>query len=490
MSKNVLAFDFGASSGRAMLGRFDGQKLSLEEIHRFANDPVKLGSTLYWDFLRQFYEIRQGLIKARLAGNLDSLGIDTWGVDFGLLGADGRLLDQPVHYRDQRTDGAVQELAGLIPDAELYEQTGLQFLNFNTLYQLCYLRRRQPGLLDQAETALLIPDLFAYFLTGERFSEYTIASTTALLDPRTRDWNRDLFRRLNLPELFPAIKQPGSYAAPLTRDLCRELDLPAAWPLIRTASHDTASAVAAVPAEGEDFIYISSGTWSLMGIEAARPIINEDSRRLMFTNEGACNGRIRFLKNIMGLWLIQETRRQWIREGQQLSYADMEEAALVKPPFRSLIDPDDRLFATPGNLPERIRQRCRETGQPVPADTGAVVRCIYESLALKYRIVKEGLETVSRKHYRKLHVVGGGTKDGLLSQFTANATGLPVWAGPAEATAIGNMLVQLISTGALKDLAQARQLVRQSFDLKLYEPRDCADWDDACARFKTLWPQN
>ena len=487
MSKNVLAFDFGASSGRAILGRFDGSKIELEEVHRFSNDPVTVNGTMYWDVLRQFFEIKQGLSKAKHMSNFDSIGIDTWGVDFGLPDKDGYLLENPIHYRDSRTQNAIADVSQIISHSELYGRTGIQQMYFNTIYQLFALKQNRPELLKHAHTALFMPDLFTYFLTASKGSEYSIASTTSLLNPWTRKWDKELMSQLDIPtDLFPAVRETGTLAGRLTSEIQEQLGL-GPVPVYRVASHDTASAVVSVPALDDDFIYISSGTWSLMGIESDQPIINEQSSEMNYTNEGGYGGKIRFLKNIMGLWLIQETRRQWIREGKSLTYADMEHAALDKPAFVSLVDPDDLLFAPPGDMPNRIRQRCRDSGQPVPEDVGSVVRCIYESLALKYRKTMEGLESVRGHSYPKIHIVGGGTKDGLLSQFTANATGRQVVTGPIEATAMGNVAVQLISAGEIKDLQEARQVISQSFDTISYDPKEKAAWSEAAEKYDDLW---
>lgn len=483
----VLAFDFGASSGRAMLGHFDGERIILEEVHRFSNDPVMLNGTLFWDTLRQLYEIKQGLVKAKNMGRFDSVGIDTWGVDFGLLDEKGYLLENAVHYRDARTATAVGDVAEIIPGEDLYGKTGIQFIYFNTIYQLYALSKQRPELLDRADCALLTPDLMAYFLTGSKQSEYSIASTTALLNPWTKQWDKELFERIGInPNLFPEVVPSGSIAANLSEDLCRELGIPSV-PVIRVASHDTASAVVSVPAKKKDFIYISSGTWSLMGIESDQPLINELTSKLNFTNEGGYGGKTRYLKNIMGLWLIQEVRRHWIREGLELSYGDMEREALLKPAFVSFIDPDDLIFAPPGDMPGRIQQRCEETGQPVPYEVGAIVRCIYESLALKYRSTKEKIEQVVGRTFPTMHVVGGGTKDGLLSQFTANACNAQVIAGPIEATAMGNCAVQLMATGHIRDLAHAREVISNSFATQFYEPKETATWDEAYERYVKIW---
>ena len=485
--KRILAFDFGASSGRAMLGRFDGHKIELEEIHRFSNDPVMVGKTLYWDLLRQLFEIKQGLVKSKAHGPIDSIGIDTWGVDFGLIDRDGRLLDNPIHYRDTHTQGAMDQVFAQVPRRELYERTGIQFMNFNTLFQLAALKAKRPDLLARADALLHMPDLFVYLLTGHRQSEYTIASTGQMLNPQTGDWDRELLARLDLPlNILQDIVLPGSPVAPLSADICSELGVQAI-PVTAVGAHDTASAVVAVPASQPDFVYISSGTWSLMGIESQTPVINDLAYEFQFTNEGGYGRTIRLLKNIMGLWLIQESRRQWQREGLDISFADMEKAALACQPFKCLIDVDAEILSTPGDMPGRIRELCRQTGQPVPETMGEVVRCIYESLALKYRMTKDMIETMTSRHYPDLHVVGGGTKDGLLSQFTANATGSRVIAGPIEATALGNIAVQLLGQGAIKDLAEARAVIAHSTELKYYEPRDTDAWNQALAKYREIY---
>ncbi len=483
----ILAFDFGASSGRAMLGRFDGRTIELEEIHRFSNDPVQIGPTLYWDVLRLFFEIKQGLIKAKAKGKIDSLGVDTWGVDFGLIDKEGRLLENPVHYRDTRTAGIQDEAFAHVPRREFYDRTGIQFMNFNTIFQLLALKRQRPDLLERTAALLLMPDLFVYLLTGVRQSEYTMASTGALLNPYTGSWDDELIARLGLPrQILQPLVQPGTKVGQISDAICQELGIQAI-PVMAVGEHDTASAVAAVPATQPDFVYISSGTWSLMGIESKTPVINDQAYEFQFTNEGGYGRTIRFLKNIMGLWLIQESRRQWIREGADVTFADMEREALACQPFQSLVNPDDPRLGVPGDMPGRIREICRETGQHVPASRGEVVRCIYESLALKYRVTKDSIEAMTGRTYPDLHVVGGGTKDGLLSQFTANATGSRVVAGPIEATALGNIAVQLIGQGAIKNLHEARQVIAASTSLKYYEPVETDDWNLALIRYRQLF---
>lgn len=486
--KQILAFDFGASSGRAMLGRFDGQRIELEEIHRFSNDPVLVGDTLYWDILRLLHEIKQGLIKSKAYGRIDSLGVDTWGVDFGLIDSRGNLLENPVHYRDDRTIGMMEEVFKLVAKNEVYHRTGIQFQKFNTLFQIFALKTLRPELLERTDRLLLMPDLFLFLLTGVKQSERTMASTGQLLNPQTGEWDLDLLHRLDLPtSILCPLVDAGTFAGNLSPSICSELGLEPI-PAVAVASHDTASAVVAVPASEEDFIYISSGTWSLMGIESSEPLINDKTFAYNFTNEGGYGRTTRFLKNIMGLWLIQESRRQWIREGDNPSFADLEREALACSPFASLIDPDDLSLGAPGDMPARIRELCRKSGQHVPASRGEVVRCIYESLALKYRVIKDQIEEITGRKYPTLHVVGGGTKDGLLSQFTANATAIPVIAGPIEGTALGNIAVQLMASGEICSLLEARQVIAASVDLKHYQPMDTGAWKTALRQFKAIYP--
>lgn len=483
--RKMLAIDLGASSGRGIVGSFNGNKLTLTENHRFSNDPVILNGTMYWDILRIFHEIKQSIGKTVIADeNIASMGIDTWGVDYALLGKNGQMLSNPIHYRDTRTVGAQEKVSKVIDPKELYQVAGIQTLNFNTIYQLAV---ESPEKLQNAERMLNIPDLLNYFLTGKRANEYTILSTGALLDAKKRDYAWDLIDRLGLPKrLFGEIVQPGTDLGTLLPQVQSETgktDLR----VLTVASHDTASAVIAVPSKEKDFVYISSGTWSLMGTELTDPLINDASRDLNFTNEGGAMGTVRFLKNIMGLWMIQESRRQWKREGNDYSFAQLEAWARECQPLRCFVDVDDASFATPGNMPERIRDFCRKTGQYVPETVGEVVRCIYESLALKYRSVVEKIQKLRGKPVKVIHVVGGGTKDRFLSAMTADACGIPVAAGPEEATAVGNLMMQTIAAGELRDLAQAREVVSASFDLKHYEPTgERALWDEAFGRFCNL----
>lgn len=487
--RNMLAIDLGASSGRGIVGAFDGEKLTLRENHRFSNDPVNLCGRLYWDILRIFHEIKLSVQKTVLDGDaVSSIGIDTWGVDYGLLDRAGRLLSNPVHYRDARTEGAPALVSRTVPAEELYRVAGIQTLNFNTIYQLAVEREEAPERLAQAERMLNIPDLLNYFLTGRMANEYTILSTGALLDAKKRDYAWEILDRLGIPRrLFGDVTAPGTDLGTLLPQVQGETGKTDAH-VLTVASHDTASAVIAVPTEEKDFLYISSGTWSLMGTELSEPLINAESRAANFTNEGGACGTVRFLKNIMGLWIIQESRRQWRREGKDYSFAQMEAWAKESTAFRSLIDVDDPDFATPGDMPGKIRAHCKRTAQPVPESVGEVVRCIYESLALKYRSVAERVMELMGRRAKVIHVVGGGTKDRFLSQLTADACGIPVCAGPEEATAIGNLMMQLMAAGEVSDLSQARRVVAASFETKQYLPTaDRNMWDEAYGRIRTLY---
>ena len=484
--KRVLAFDFGASSGRAILASYEDGKISMQEIHRFSNDPVTVCGVFHWDVLRLFFEIKQGITKAVHQGGFDAIGIDTWGVDFGLLDKKGRLLNNPVHYRDERTVGMIEKVFETIPAQELYGRTGIQFARLNTLFQLAALRQDEPETLAQAETLLLMPDLFAYLLTGVKRAEYTEVSTTQCLDPKTGDWAFDLLERLDIPtRLFPPIIDAGQTYGLLSDAICEELGCPKV-PVIAVATHDTGSAVAAVPTQQDDFIYISCGTWSLFGTELPAPVINETSRKYNLTNEGGYGRTVRFLKNIMGLWLIQESRRQWIREGADVSYADLEREALAAKPFQCFINPDDPSFEMPGNLPRRVQEFCRKTGQYVPETRGEIMRCIYESLAMRYRYTRRSIEEVTGRSYEAIHMIGGGTKDRLLCQMTADACNCPVIAGPIEATAMGNIAVQLIALGEFSGLKEARAVIANSEQPKSYLPADPAAYDVAYARFQAV----
>ncbi len=485
-----LAFDFGASSGRAMLAKFDGEKITLEEKHRFANDPVDINGDFHWDVLRLFFEIKQGILKCANSGDrdIDCIGIDTWGVDYGLLDENDKLLGNPYHYRDTRTEGMYEEAFKLVPKAEIFEKSGgVAFNWFNTIFQLLSAKLSNDSALKNAKTMLLMPDLLNFFLTGEKKTEYTIASTTQMFNSVKHEWAYDLLEKMGIPtNILTDVVYPGEIVGKIKPELAEELGIDEI-PVIAVASHDTGSAVASVPVVDEkDFIYISSGTWSLMGVELDKPNVSEDALKYNFTNEGGVNKTIRFLKNIMGLWLIQESRRQWDREGELLSFDELEKQANAAEPFASLIDPDYPAFQTPGNMPKRIREYCEKTGQKVPQTKGEVVRCIAQSLAFKYRQTVEGMEEVTGNKYNVVNIVGGGIKDKMICQFTANATKRKVSTGPVEATSIGNVVVQAMAMGAIKDLKEGRQVVKNSFDIKVYEPQDGEAWDKAYEEWKRI----
>ena len=483
MTKRVLAFDFGASSGRAIIGCFDGDKITLEEVHRFSNDPVSVGGTVYWDVLRLFYEIKQGIIKAKIAGGFDSIGIDTWGVDFGLIDSEGKLMENPVHYRDARTVGLVDEAFKTMPKEKLYGITGIQFMELNTLFQLISLKKYRPWMLERADKMLFMPDIFGYMLTGKMCAEYSIASTSQLIDLDKRTWSKEILDAFGIKEsVFAPLVQPGTVLGELSKEVCEECGVDPV-PVISVCGHDTQSAITSVPCEDGDFAFLSSGTWSLFGTELDKPIVNETSMNINITNEGGFDGSTGFLKNIIGLWLIQESRRQWKREGKEYSYADLEKLALAAEPFKCFIDPDAPEFVPHGNIPERVREFCRKTGQYVPETVGEIMRCIYESLAMKYRLTFEKLRECTERDYPVIHVIGGGTKDGLLCQMTANSCDRAVKAGPIEATVMGNVAVQLMSDGSVKNIGQARKIVAESSELKTFEPKDTDKWSGAYEDF-------
>lgn len=483
MTKRVLAFDFGASSGRAIIGCFDGDKITLEEVHRFSNDPVSVGGTVYWDVLRLFYEIKQGIIKAKIAGGFDSIGIDTWGVDFGLIDSEGKLMENPVHYRDARTVGLVDEAFKTMPKEKLYGITGIQFMELNTLFQLISLKKYRPWMLERADKMLFMPDLFGYMLTGKMCAEYSIASTSQLIDLDKRTWSKEILDAFGIKEsVFAPLVQPGTVLGELSKEICEECGVDPV-PVISVCGHDTQSAITSVPCEDGDFAFLSSGTWSLFGTELDKPIVNETSMNINITNEGGFDGSTGFLKNIIGLWLIQESRRQWKREGKEYSYADLEKLALAAEPFKCFINPDAPEFVPHGNIPERVREFCRKTGQYVPETVGEIMRCIYESLAMKYRLTFEKLRECTERDYPVIHVIGGGTKDGLLCQMTANSCDRTVKAGPIEATVMGNVAVQLMSDGSVKNIGQARKIVADSSELKTFEPKDTDKWAGAYEDF-------
>lgn len=480
--RRYLAFDFGAESGRAILGRLDGGKLTLEEKHRFANPMGSMRGRLQWDLLAQWQEIKKGLRNIQ-GTRLDGVGVDTWGVDFGLLDAQGDILGNPTMYRDPVTEGMMEDVFSVVPRPTVFERTGIQFMPFNTLYQLRALVKHKSPRLAAASKLLFMPDLFNYLLTGVAKSEFSIATTSQMYDPRQRAWASDMLEKLGIPtRILPQIIPTGTLVGPLLDDVARECGIEPV-PVIAPGGHDTASAVVSVPASDGNWCYISSGTWSLMGVELPEPLINEQTLAFNYTNEGGFGGSIRFLKNIMGLWLVQECRRHFVREGYDHSYAELTQMAERAMPFEVLIDPNDAPFGTPGDMPAKIDAFCRRTNQTPPGTRGAYVRACLDSLAMKYRQTLEGLQTLLGRSIDVIHIVGGGTQNELLNQLTADACGKPVVAGPIEATAIGNILVQAIATGALPSLDAARQVVRDSFPLKRYEPRGGAEIDKAYQRY-------
>lgn len=482
----LLAFDFGASSGRAILGSFDGEEIKLTELHRFSNDPVTVNGTMYWDVLRLVYEIKQGLLKAKAYPEIESIGIDTWGVDFGLLDKYGKLLENPVHYRDGRTAGMLEKASACISDDEFYSITGNQFMEINTAFQLLALKTTRPELLERAETLLLMPDLLRYFLTGNAQTEYSIASTTQLLNAEARQWSQRVMAALGIPSsLFTPIIPTASAGGVLSMELCTELGIKPCR-VTAVAGHDTQCAMAAVPAAEDDFIFLSCGTWSLLGTELPAPMLNKAAQECNLTNEGGYGFKTSFLKNIIGLWLIQETKRQWEKEGSGLSFAEMEALARKSKPFQCFIDPDAPEFVPAGDIPARICSYCAKTGQYVPQSKGEILRCIYESLAMKYRYSVDQIAHCTQKQYDTVYIVGGGARDTLLCQMTASACAMRVSAGPVEATAIGNIVLQLVALGRLASLKEARGIICKSDEIKVFQPKDVAEWRAAYIKFKEV----
>ena len=493
-SKKLLAIDLGASSGRGILGSFDGEKIGLKEVHRFSNDPVMLPGGFTWDTLRLLHEIKNATLQCALnEGGVDTIGIDTWGVDYGYLDKTGALLSNPYHYRDSRTDNIPSYVfENILPWEELYKVTGIQSMNFNTIYQMVADIKNRPWLVEKADKMLNMPDLLGYFLTGEKMSEYTIMSTGALLDAKKRDYAYDLLDKFGIKKsLFCDLVAPGTSLGRLLPFVDGETGNTGAT-VVKVASHDTASAVLSVPAKDNDFLYISSGTWSLMGIENPEPLLTDESLKYDFTNEGGVFGTIRVLKNIMGLWLVQESRRQWKREGLNYSFDDLSNMAKASKPLQSIINPDDALFSPAGDMPGRIREYCKATSQHVPENAGEIIRCIFESLSLRYRWTAEKLEKMTGRKYSTINIVGGGTKEEMLSQFAADASGRLVVAGPVEATALGNIAMQAIAAGEIAGLTEARQVISNSFDRKEYTPDTTmkAQWDEAYGRFLSLIGEN
>jgi rhamnulokinase len=481
-TKTYLALDFGAESGRAVLAHLHAGIIKTEEVHRFPNEPVSYGGSLHWDVARLWWEVERAL--ARLAKTkLEGIGVDAWGVDYALLGDRGELLQNPYHYRDARTNGVMEEVFQIVGKEEIYRITGIQFMPINTLYQLFAAKRKTPRILEAAEHLLTIPDLFHYWLTGNAVCEFTNASTTQMLNPTTRNWATDLLDRLEFPSDLPAqIVEPGSTIGTLLPELAHGGCL-VGTPVIAPASHDTGSAVTAIRAR-EGTAFLSSGTWSLVGIELDAPVITPESLRLNFTNEGGINGTTRFLKNVMGLWMLQCCRQSWAARGREFDYRELIELAESEPSFSRLIDPDDEAFLCLCDMPLAIDQFCAKTHQPAPSTPGAYVRTILESLALKYRVVIKNIERLTGQQIRQIRVIGGGSKNSLLNQLTADATGKRVLAGPAEATALGNAGVQILATGGASSLQEVRDIVDRSFPTEVFESCETEIWDRQAERFQ------
>lgn len=483
-----LAVDLGAGSGRVLAGEFDGSRIELHELNRFDNTPVHLPSGWHWNITDLYQKILEGLKKAaEVYGDSPiSIGIDTWGVDYGLFDKDGRMLGLPYQYRDSRTDG-MQELAfEKVSKEDTYNATGIQFMFFNSIFQLLSEVENKNPALDLAEDLLFMPDLLGYWLTGQKTQERSFASTTQLYNPKLKNWDYDLIEKLGLPKkLFKKISDPGDVLGELREDIVSTTGLNNTK-VITVAGHDTASAVAAVPSQAKTPAFLSSGTWSLMGLELKEPVINKESFDGAFTNEIGIGGTVRFLKNICGLWLIQESRRQWITEGQDVPYGKMAALAIETTPFRSLINPDDPRFIEAGRMPQKIQEFCYETGQPVPETKGEIIRCIYESLALRYSQVWQSLIQHVDETPTTLHIVGGGCQDNLLNQFAANAIGIKVAACPVEATGLGNIMAQMLADGAIANVAEGRAIVLNSSIVLTFEPEDQVIWREAKAKFALI----
>ena len=479
----LLAIDIGASSGRAILGELDGGKLSMREVHRFKNGMIDKDGHKYWNIDALRLELLACLRSAD--DDVDAIGIDTWGVDYGYVGKDGEVMGLPFAYRDDRNVPMVGEVHDIVGKDWLTNLNGLQVMQFNTVYQVAEDVKSRPEVLAGAERLQMMPELLGYLLTGAFSAEYSIASTTGLIDAKTRTWSDELMEKLSIPRrLFTDISAPGEFQADLRPGVAEATGCRGR--LIAVAGHDTASAVAATPLEGPGAMYVSSGTWSLAGVELDEPCLTDAARAANFTNEGGVNNKIRFLKNVMGLWLVQELQRNWAEAGNELGFGEICEEAAKAPAFTAIVDPNNQRFIAPDNMEEAIQAECRRTGQPAPEGVGPLARCVFESLALAYRQCRETLQSVTGQSLDRLHIVGGGVQNKLLCQMAADACGVPVYAGPVEATAIGNLLVQAISLGALADLHAAREVVKATFPLDEYAPKDPDAWQEAWERFQKL----
>jgi len=494
-TKKFVAIDLGAESGRGILGSWNGEKIAIKELHRFPTHNVRLHSHIYWDALAIFSEIKKVLAEAKKEGEISGLGVTTWGVDYGFIGDNDLLLSNPFHYRDRRTEGVPDEVFGIVPKEKIFEETGIQFMSLNTLYQLYATKKEFPYLLDSAKKLLFMPDLFNFFLTGSKSAEYTIASTSQMYSSNGQGqpsaprggWTQDILESLQIPTGFlPDVISPGTLIGNLSAGIKEEMGITSDIPVYAVCCHDTASAVVSVPARDNVWAYLSSGTWSLLGVETENPIINEKSFKYNFTNEGGYGGSIRFLKNIMGLWIWQECRRRWEKNGQSLTYVQLAEMASSAQPFLSFINVNDNTFLFPGNMPEKIQEYCRKTGQKVPENIAQISRVVLESLAMEYRYAMENMEDTIGNRVETLHIVGGGSQNMLLLQFTASATRKSVMAGPIEATAAGNLLVQAMANKEISDVPQLREIVRKSFPLFVYQPKDTSLWDENYEKYKML----
>jgi rhamnulokinase len=485
MNSTYLALDLGAESGRAMLGRCGGRTLQLEEVHRFANEPVQYNGEKHWDVCRLWLDMQKGLSRATAAagGRLSGIGVDTWGVDYALLGKNGALLENPFCYRDGRTDGALEEVFARVPPEEIYARTGIQFMQFNTLFQLYRHFQKRPGIFDVTEQLVMLPDLMNFWLCGRAVCEYSDTTTTQMYDPVAGRWATEILEKLGLPtHMLREVVQPGTVLGALQPEVASAAGAEAC-PVIAPACHDTGSAVAAVTGVGQN-VFLSSGTWSLMGTELPRPLITPEAKRQNFTNEGGVCGTTRFLKNIAGLWLLQCCRNEWKLQGHDYSYSELCDLAKDQPALSILVDPDHPSFLHPEKMPETINRFLAQTEQGKLDTPAATTRAILESLALKYRLVLEGLESLTGKTYAEIHIVGGGSRNALLNQFTADATGRRVVAGPVEATALGNVGMQLLATGAAGSLAEVRAIIERSFPVQVFEPQDTEKWESVSGRFR------
>ena len=491
--KVYLAVDLGASSGRVLAGLFDGQKIELEEAYRFENGPVDVAGSKYWDLLSQWSHVQEGLRSAgaKFRNQVASVGVDTWGVDYALLGAGDELLGNPYHYRDARTNGMMERAFEVVGRDAIFAETGLQFMQLNTLYQLLAMKESGSPLLEVAESFLMMPDLFHWLLTGEKSNEFTNATTTQFFNPQTGTWATSLLDRLGIPGgMLGEIVAPGTRLGRLHSDVASATCL-ARCEVVLPGTHDTASAVMAVPAAGEastqpNWCYISSGTWSLMGVEVPQPVINDRCAALNFTNEGGVGQTIRLLKNIAGLWMVQECRRVWKAAGHDYTWDELVQHAREEPLLTCLINPDHGELMAPSDMAESIRDLCRTSGQDAPVSHGAVIRCALESLAMRYRMVLGNLEELTGGRIETIHIVGGGAQNKLLSQMAADATGRRVVTGPIEATALGNVMMQAVALGDVANIAQAREVIRASFAVDEFTPQNTAAWDEAYPRFEAL----